>query len=161
MKKVFIITTIALLLGVFSVKSQGTLNLGLNFSVPLEATRTVSKMGFGIESSYMFEIMETFDLGASLGLTYFHVSGAEGVDFVPIAVSASFLASEDFSIITDICYALGINEGNKGGYYYKPKLNYFLNDFINFNVFYSGVSRFEGSTWSSIGAGISYTFHKD
>jgi hypothetical protein len=161
MKKALIVITATLLLGIFNGRSQGTLNVGLSFSMPIEETRTVSKMGFGIESSYMFELSDTFDLGASIGLSYFNIEGAEGTVFLPLAASASFLASKDFSIITDIGYAVGINKGNKGGYYYKPKLNYFLNDNFNFNVFYSGITRFEGSQWTSIGAGITYVFHKD
>lgn len=160
MKKV-IVVSIILMFSTLGSKAQGTLNLGVNFALPIESARSFSDIGLGLESAYMYEIMETFDLGASVGLTVFNARNNPKLIFIPIAASASFLASKDFTVITDFGYALGVNKGNKGGYYYKPKLNYMLNEFINFNIFYSGITRFEGSQWTSLGAGITYTFHKD
>lgn len=85
--------------------------------------------------------------------------GFEGeVQFLPIAASGRFNASEDFSIGADLGYALGINEGNDGGFYYRPIVGYNLSEKAQLNLSYTGVSIKDADfTWSTINLGVLFS----
>jgi hypothetical protein len=75
------------------------------------------------------------------------------VQFIPLAGSFRLYPSSGFKLGGDIGYALGINDGNSGGLYYRPSIgvdmnggttelhvSYFaVNDEITFSAFLAGI----------------------
>ena len=45
-----------------------------------------------------------------------------------------------FTVGLDLGYAVGINDGNDGGVYYRPMFGYNINEKIQLNASYRGVS---------------------
>ncbi|MFD1079710.1 hypothetical protein, partial [Longispora fulva] len=79
----------------------------------------------------------------------------EDFQFLPLAASARFNMNQFFAG-ADVGYAVGVNDGNEGGFYYKPLAG------INFGkigalVSYSGISR-DNFTVSTVNLGLEYNF---
>ena len=72
--------------------------------------------------------------------------------------AARFMASEKFMLGADLGYALGMNEGNDGGFYYRPMAGYNVSAQFQVNLSYIGVSV-DGGSWSTINLGASYSFN--
>jgi len=158
MKKVFLIAAFALF--GFGVQAQEGFKLGANLGLPMGDSGDVSSFSIGLDASYMFEVSDQFDAGISTGFSHaFLKDGFEGeVQFLPIAASGRFNASEDFSIGADLGYALGINEGNDGGFYYRPIVGYNLSEKAQLNLSYTGVSIKDADfTWSTINLGVLFS----
>ena len=76
---------------------------------------------------------------------------------MPLAVSMRLWPSNSFSIGVDAGYALGLNEGNDGGLYYRPLVGFLLGAQTELNFSYSNINL-EDDKWSTITIGILYTF---
>ena len=77
------------------------------------------------------------------------------VQFIPVAASGRFNASDEFTIGADLGYALGLNDGNDGGFYYRPIVGYGVSDNIELSLSYTGISL-DGATWSTINLGVNF-----
>lgn len=155
MKKLFII--IALILTSFSVYSQGRFKAGLNLGIPVGDLSDNYNLQFGADVAYMFGIADTFSVGPMLGYSNFFPEESDvfdNVQFLPIAASGRFTLGSAFFLGADLGYAIGIDDGNDGGFYYRPQLGY---DFglIGLVASYSGVSL-DGGSASSINLGVEF-----
>jgi len=163
MKKVLIIAAVALV--GFSVTAQDGLKIGANLGLPVGDAGDVSGFSIGIDAQYMFETAGEFDLGVAAGFTNafgktigdsaFSIE-IDDIQFLPIAGAARFNASEEVSIGADLGYALGINDGNDGGFYYRPTVGYSISENVEINASYSGISL-DGGTWSTINLGALFS----
>lgn len=156
MKKVVAVLAFALI--GFSMNAQDGFRLGANLGLPTGDAGDYSGFSIGVDAQYMFETAGDFDLGVATGFTNSFGKEIEGfelddIQFLPLAGVARYKASEVLSIGTDLGYALGINDGNDGGFYYRPTVGYAVSDGVEINASYTGISR-DGGTWSTINLGV-------
>jgi len=115
----------------------------------------------------MFETAGEFDLGVATGFTnsFGKSIGGDGdlfsieiddIQFLPLAGVARYSVSEEVSIGTDLGYALGINDGNDGGFYYRPTVAYAASDSMEANLSYTGISL-DGGSWTTINLGVLFS----
>ncbi|MCX7547685.1 hypothetical protein OS188_06955 [Xanthomarina sp. F1114] len=168
MKKLFLTAAIAVF-GFSIMSAQGGFKLGANFALPVGDAGDFSSFSIGLDAAYLVEVSEKFEVGAATGfsnafgktetvtiLGYTVEADYDDVQFIPVAAAARFKATEALYIGVDLGYAIGINDGNDGGFYYRPRVGYSFTDMIGANISYSGVSV-DGGNWSTIGLGIEFT----
>jgi len=159
MKKSLIIAAIAVF-GFTSVQAQeGGFNVGVNFGLPLGDIDEVSSFNAGLDVSYMFDVVDSFQAGPSVGYSHFFLKSEfsdlfDDIQFLPVSASARFFASEDLFFGANLGYAVGINDGNDGGFYYRPNIGYSLGS-VNLILSYQGISD-DGFTASSINLGVEF-----
>ena len=61
----------------------------------------------------------------------------------------------NFTLGADVGYAIGINDGNDGGFYYSPRAPYSVSEAIDIVAAYRGVSV-NGGSWDVISAGVEF-----
>ena len=57
----------------------------------------------------------------------------------------------------DIGYAIGINDGNDGGFYFRPVVGIDIADTIELNVSYENISN-DGVNWGNLNVGVLFDF---
>lgn len=149
-----------------TLKAQEGLDGRINGGLPIGDASDFTSFSISFDFSYLWETSETFDAGLTTGLIYvfgkdwddgpFTIEVDDG-QFLPIAAAGRFHASEDVSLGADVGYALGINEGNNGGFYYRPLLEYGISESLNLNASYTGISD-DGSSFDIISLGLGFSF---
>lgn len=160
MKKVLLIAAVAVF-GFTSVQAQDEgFKADVNFGIPVGDIDEVSSFNIGVDVSYLFNVADSFQVGPLVGYSHFLLksdfSDFDDISYLPVAASARFFASEDFFFGADLGYAVGINDGNEGGFFYRPKLGYNLGP-VSLLLMYSGVSD-NGFTASSLNLGVEFGF---
>lgn len=162
MRKLVII--IALAVFGFNLSAQEGIKVGINLGLPVGDAGDVSSFSIGLDAAYLWAVSDEFNAGIATGFTNaFGKSIDTGlgsidigdVQFLPVAASGRFNASEMFRVGADLGYALGINDGNDGGFYYRPLVGYAVSENIEVNLSYTGISA-DGGTWSTINLGVSF-----
>ena len=149
MKKLLIIG--ALIMASFSAYPQGGFKAGLNLGIPVGDLSDFYNLQFGADAAY------TFSVGPMLGYSNFFPEESDvydNVQFLPIAAAGRLSLGSAFFLGADLGYGVGINDGNDGGFYYRPQVGY---DFglIGLVASYSGVSR-DGGSASSVNLGVEF-----
>ena len=163
MKKLVCIAALALFgLG---VNAQEGLKVGINLGLPVGDAGDVSSFSIGLDAYYHWAVSDDFNAGVATGFTNafgksidaggFGSIDIPDVQFLPIAASGRFNASDMISVGADVGYALGISDGNDGGFYYRPMVGYGVSDNVEVNLSYTGISL-DGATWSTINLGVSF-----
>ncbi|AVR46726.1 hypothetical protein C7S20_16445 [Christiangramia fulva] len=155
MKK-FIVLVALILCATTSGFSQG-FKAGLNLGIPVGDASDFSNLQFGADVAYLFAVADSFSVGPMLGYSNFFPEDSDNFDniqFLPIAASGRLGVGDAFFLGADLGYAVGIDDGNDGGFYYRPQVGY---DFglIGLIASYSGVSR-NGGSISSVNLGIEF-----
>ena len=160
MKKLLFIAVLSL--GIYGLQAQEGFRAGVNVALPVGDASDFSSFSAGLDLQYLWSVEENFDAGVAAGFTNafgkefdtgIGTFEAEDVQFLPLAAAARYHASEQFRIGADIGYAVGINDGNDGGFYYRPLVGYGLSEKMELNLSYTGVSL-DGATWSTIALGL-------
>ena len=162
MKKSILFAAIAFLGFTTAYSQEGNFTIGVNAGLPMGDIEEFTDFNLGADIAYRYGLAEQFELGALAAYSHFFgKSGEEAgtewevddLQFLPLAATGRF-KTETFFAGADIGYALGINDGNEGGFYYRPHAGY---DFGNFGILlsYSGISRDE-ITISSINVGVEF-----
>lgn len=150
MKKLMIMAAFAVF-GFTSVQAQDNgIKLGLNAGVPIGDSGDYSSFGIAIDAAYLVTVADSFQVGPAIG--YQHYFGKEydspfgtytpdDVQFIPLAGAARFNLDGLF-FGADLGYAIGIDDGNDGGFYYRPKVGYNLGP-VGFVLSYTGISGSE------------------
>eukprot|EP01089_Gocevia_fonbrunei_P000046 TRINITY_DN10025_c0_g1_i1.p1 TRINITY_DN10025_c0_g1~~TRINITY_DN10025_c0_g1_i1.p1 ORF type:complete len:167 (+),score=42.77 TRINITY_DN10025_c0_g1_i1:332-832(+) len=164
MKKVLVTLVFALLgMGLFAQKG---LKLGIHGGLPLDEFQDELSLVAGVDLGYRWGLSEIIDLGVMVGFVngfpekYDRELFAEdlpNIQFVPLAAPVRFWTSNSFSIGGDVGQAIGINDGNDGGLYYRPTIAYLMGAQTEVNLSYTGIAL-DGATWSTINVGVLYTF---
>lgn len=163
MKKVLFFAAF-LLMGVGSMNAQGEFRAGLSGGIPIGDAGDFATFAIAVDLGYLFEISDTFDAGVATG--YSHSFGDEitiagvtveldDVQFIPVAASGRFEVAPSFTLGADVGYAIGINDGNDGGFYYSPRAQYSVSEAIDIVAAYRGVSV-DGGSWDIISAGVEF-----
>ncbi len=163
MKKLFFLSIIAIF-GICRVNSQGDFNAGISAGIPIGDAGDFATFAIAVDLGYLFEISDKFEAGGTIG--YSHSFGdeisilgvtvkTEDVQFIPIAASGRFEVAPDFTLGADLGYALGVSDGNDGGFYYSPRAQYSVSEAIDIVAAYRGVSV-DGGSWDIITAGVEF-----
>ena len=162
MKKLFFIASLFIS---FQVASQEQFNVGINGGITIGGIVPTSKMAFGGEANYLFDISDDFVLGPSIGLVYFNTKEVNGIKpdakmYLPISAAIRFNSNDDYYYVgADIGYAICISpSGDRGGIFFKPLVGYKIDQSFKVNLFYAGVKK-KHPTYSYIGLGLVYDFN--
>ncbi|MEO1031908.1 MAG: outer membrane beta-barrel protein [Bacteroidota bacterium] len=143
-----------------SVSAQGQFKAGISGGLPIGDAGDLATFAIAVDLGYLFEISDEFDAGVATG--YSHSFGDEvngfdidDVQFIPVAASGRFEVAPDFTLGADLGYAIGINDGNDGGFYYSPRVQYSVSEAIDIVAAYRGVSV-DGGSWDIISAGVEF-----
>lgn len=164
MKTTILTAAIAILSLTSAFSQQGNFTIGINGGIPVGDMEELTTFNLGADVAYRVGLGQQFELGGLLGYSHFFGdSGEEGdvswevddIQFLPLAASARFKGGA-FLAGADLGYAVGINDGNDGGFYYRPHLGY---NFGNMALIasYSGISIDE-FTVSSVNLGLEFRF---
>ena len=169
--KRFAITLSMALFGMLAVQAQGNFSAGLSGGIPIGDAGDFATFAIAVDLGYLFEISDDFEAGPVTG--YSHSFGdSETLDlgtlgmveidyddaqFIPIGGRAKWNFADSFSLAGDIGYAIGVNSGNDGGFYYSPRLAYGVTEALDIVAAYRGVTR-SGGSWDIISLGVDYTF---
>ena len=152
----------ALLLSGLALQAQEGFNLGINFGLPTGDASDISGFSLGIDANHLWNVADSFDAGVATGFTNAFGKSVEilnvevdidEVQFLPLAAAGRFHVSDVFRLGADLGYAIGLNEGNDGGFYYRPQVGYGITDRIEANLSYTGISL-DGGTWSTVVLGF-------
>lgn len=164
MKKFLLFAAFAVM-GLVSVNAQGQFNAGISGGLPVGDFSDLYSFNVTVDASYLWEAGDSFEAGVATG--YSHSFGdsqsfgditidAEDAQFIPLAGAARFAVSEDFKIGADVGYAIGINEGNDGGFYYAPRVQYGVSESIDIVAAYRGVSIEGGVSFNTLTLGVEF-----
>lgn len=164
MKTTILLAAIAILSVTTVYSQQGNFTIGVNGGIPVGDIEEFTTFNLGADVAYRVGLGEQFELGGLAGYSHFFGdSGEEGdlswevedIQFLPLAASARF-KSGAFLVGADLGYAIGINEENDGGFYYKPHVGY---NFGNLGVIasYSGIS-IEEINVATVNLGLEFRF---
>lgn len=160
MRKLVIIAALAVF--GFNVNAQEGFKAGINLGLPVGDAGDVSGFSVGLDVLYHWAVSDDFNAGVATGFTNSFGKSIDvgigsvdvpDVQFIPVAASGRFNASDEFSVGADLGYAVGINDGNDGGFYYRPIVGYGVSDNVELNLSYTGISL-DGATWSTINLGV-------
>lgn len=160
MKKLVLIASFA----AFSlgVNAQEGFKAGINLALPVGDASDVSGFSIGIDALYHWAVTEEFNAGIATGFTNAFGKTIDtslgsieisDVQFLPIAASGRYRASDAFNVGIDLGYGIGISDGNDGGFYYRPIAGYAVSEKTEVNLSYTGISL-DGATWSTIAVGV-------
>ena len=165
MKKLLLVTVIA----VFSVATlqAQTFKIGATLGLPVADASDISTFVLGIDAYYYFTDIDAFiEIGATAGFRNFFGDDIEilgqtvSVDdgqFLPIAAAGRVKIFGLLSGGLDIGYALGINDGNDGGFYVRPVVGFDIADTIELNASYESITD-DGVTWGNLNVGVLFEF---
>lgn len=171
MKKA-ITTLLMCLLATFFVVAQDftdrdKFKLGLHGSLPIGDASEISNFGLGIDLAYQYGVSKVFDIGAATGFTNAFIetddqveqSSFDNVQFLPVAALLRIYphVRSRFSFGADVGYAVGINEGNEGGLYYRPTLAFNIGRGTELMASYTGI-ELDGGNWNTVNAGVLFIF---
>lgn len=163
MKKL-LFTLCAVLIGYTSALAQSGFTIGANIGMPLGEIEDYSDFHFGADLAYRYNVAPMVDLGGMLGYSRFFMDDvdspfggiqANDIEFLPIAASGRVNLALLF-LGVDLGYAIGLDDGNDGGFYYRPLVGVKLGP-VGVIGSYSGVSL-EGDNVGSINLGVEIGF---
>ena len=163
MKKLLLFT-LAVALGVSTLQGQGQFRAGADLALPIGDAGDVSTFGIALDLGYILEIDDDFSAGPIAGYQHFFgdeiSSGGftisiDDIQFLPIGGMAQYDFSDQFSGRASLGYAIGISDGNDGGFYYSPAVGYNITETIAILLAYRGIAV-EGGTWDSINLGVEF-----
>ncbi len=163
MKNIFFTFFLALL--GMQLSAQEGFKIGIQGGLPLGDYNDKVGVVLGFDVGHMWALGEVVDLGITAGYIYgfpekFRAEVVSvdlpSIQFLPIAASIRFWLSNSVSLGIDVGQALGINDGNDGGLYYRPQIGFLFGTQTEINLSYTGISQDQGS-WSTATLGILYT----
>ena len=158
MKKLLLLT-IFTFFGFTVAHSQSNWKIGVNAGIPVGDVQDISSFNLGGDIAYLFDVTDVFSVGPLVGYSlFFGENDFEDFSFLPLAASGRFSFSEAFFVGADLGYAVGVDDGNDGGFYYRPKLGYNFGKVALIGS-YSGIEvTDDGGTFGSVNLGIEIGF---
>lgn len=150
-----------------SILSQNAdLNVGINGGVTIGNLDNVSRMAFGVDANYLFDVFDNVKLGPSVNFVYFLTEDNAGVKpdpfiYLPLGGAIRFSGeNDDFYVGADGGFALGISpNGDNGGIFFKPMVGYNFNEKVSVNFFYAGIKK-KKPTYGYVGIGVVFNIFK-
>src|SRR5210317_994558 len=165
MKKLLLVAVIAL----FSMTSMNaqTFKVGASLGIPAADAADISTFVLGVDTYYYFTNIDApIEFGLTAGLRNFFGDEIEVLgqsveiddgQFLPLAAAARLKLFGLLSGGFDLGYAVGINDGNDGGFYIKPVVGLDIADTIELNASYESITN-DGVTWGNFNIGVLFEF---
>lgn len=131
MKKLFLLLIITIFTFSNNLSAQGEFNGSLSAGLPVGDASDFTSFSLIIDFEYLFEIGEAIYGGPGLGYNTSFIkdnSDADNISFMPLTANARFDVSDYFTVGADVGYAIGIDDGNEGGFYVAPRVQYNIAD---------------------------------
>lgn len=143
MKKFLLTVCIACGFISFSQAQGSGFNLGAYLGFPTGSDYT--SFSIGLDVNYLFEINEKFSVGPASGFGHSFGKEYNGYDYddfqyIPIAAAGRFNINDKMAAGLDTGFAVGINDGNDGGFYFRPLFGYNITESIQLNASYIGIA---------------------
>ena len=159
----------SIIVGIFLIFGTGLFaqegfKIGFQGGLPINEYNDVLGVVIGVDAGYMWALGEVVDLGVAVGF----VNGfpekfredtsidLPNIQFVPLAASVRVWPSNSFSFGLDAGQAIGLNEGNDGGLYYRPIIGYLMGAATEVNLSYTGIS-IKDQPWATVTLGVLVT----
>lgn len=162
MKK-FILLIVLAVMGLGTSYSQGNFRLGVNAGLPMGDSADFTSFQLGTDVAYMINLAGVAAVGPMVGYSHFFGDSGEEVggvslevddaQFVPIAASGRFNLLS-LALGLDLGYALGLNDGNDGGFYYRPQVGFSIGP-VGLIASYQGISM-DGGSVASVNLGVEF-----
>ena len=148
--------------------AQDEIKGGINFGLPVGDAGDITTFNLSIDFSYLIEIADQVQIGPTIG--YSHSFGEsidvpiigsiniDDVQFMPIAATGHYNFTDQFWFGLDLGYALGLNSGNNGGFYYSPRFAYGVTERIDIMAAFRGISL-DGGSFDVISLGAEFRFN--
>ena len=165
MKKLLLVTVVAL----FSMTSMNaqTFKVGASIGIPVADAKDISTFVLGVDAYYYFTNVDAVvELGATAGFRNFFGDDIEILNqtieiddgqFLPLAAAARLKLFGILSGGADLGYAVGINDGNDGGFYFRPVVGIDIADTIELNASYENISN-DGVNLGNLNIGVLFEF---
>jgi len=165
MKKLLLVAVVAL----FSMTSMNaqTFKVGATIGLPAADAADISTFVLGVDAYYYFTNVDAVvELGATAGFRNFFGDDIEILNqtieiddgqFLPLAAAARLKLFGILSGGADLGYAVGINDGNDGGFYFRPVVGIDIADTIELNASYENISN-DGVNWGNLNIGVLFEF---
>ena len=98
----------------FALTAKAQFSLGVNIGLPMLEASDITSVSMNVDAAYMFEVSEKIDFGITTSYSYY--SGEDPFpnwSFLPIAGAARYHLGGDFSLGTDLGYAIGLDPNGK------------------------------------------------
>lgn len=139
---------------------EGDWKIGANIGLPVGDADEYSNFQLGADVAYLFGLVDIVEVGPLVGYSRFFVEDietgfgdfdSEDISFLPLAASGRIGLGLMFAGL-DLGYAVALNDGGEGGFFYRPKIGVGL---VGFSIIgsYSAISN-NGETLSSINLGV-------
>ena len=146
-----------------AMNGQDEFKIGVAGGLPIGDAGEVSLFSIAVDLGYFFEINENFMVGPISG--YSHTFGDEDssspiailgdgnpdVSFIPVGVGGRFVVAPKFQL----GYAIGLNDGNDGGFYYAPRISFSASEDVDLVAAFRGVA-IDGGSWDIISLGVEF-----
>ncbi|HEA21224.1 hypothetical protein LCGC14_0789420 [marine sediment metagenome] len=161
-----IVPVLFLMITCTTVFSQEGFKIGAHGGIPLGDLNDQIGIVIGADIGYLWAPNKIFDLGIKAGILHgfpetFKAETVSvklpSVQFAPLAASLRIWPAKSFSIGGDVGHAIGLNEGNDGGFYYRPQIGFQVGPQSEINISYTAIDLGE-ATWSTVTVGYMYTF---
>lgn len=163
MKKLFLLPLFAIF-AISSVNAQEGLNAGINLGLPIGDAGDAWTFNVTLDVNYLWDAGENFKAGVATGYSHsfgdsietgFGTIDVDDAQFLPVAGAARFAISDKFTLGADLGYAIGIDDGNDGGFYYAPRAQYGISEMLDIVFAYRGVSL-DGGSFDVLTLGIEF-----
>lgn len=129
------------------MQAQGRFAAGGHLGLAVVDAVDLATFAIALDLAYILEIDDNFSAGSTVG--YSHSFGdeidtglgsieIEDVQFLPIGGRAQYDFSDQFLARAELGYALGINDGKDGGFYYSPQVGYSISEPLDIILAYPG-----------------------
>ena len=163
MKKTFFL--LAFLMLSTALMAQKHWTFGLNGGIPSGDVSDTHNFHASVDMAYRVDIIRLLDIGGMAGYShYFGDSITEGtvdidyddLQFIPLGGTARLRLLSILFLGTDLGYAIGINDGNEGGFYLRPQIGLNLG-IVNVLASYENISV-DGGNIGSLNGGLEIKF---
>ncbi|PQB04287.1 hypothetical protein [Aureitalea marina] len=158
-----------LLLSLFVLLGQGLFAQGFQISVngglPVGNASDFADFAINVDAAYLFEAGYEFSAGPVIGYSHSFVDftqtvgpitiDLDDVQFIPLAARGSWNFADAWTFQGDVGYAIGVNDGNDGGFYYSPRIMYWVSPIIGIAAAYRGVAVSNGG-WNMLTLGVEF-----
>ncbi|HET8736508.1 MAG TPA: hypothetical protein VFM69_07905 [Pricia sp.] len=153
-------------LAMYTAHSQEGFKIGAQAGLPLGEYNDRIGVVVGADMGYSWAPGKVVDLGIKAGFIHgfaerFNVGTVRiklpSIQFAPMAATLRIWPTRSFSFGGEVGHAFGLNEGNEGGFYYRPQIGFQTGPQSELNLSYTAIDH-DNETWSTVTLGYVYTF---
>ncbi len=162
MRKIILLIVLAVM-GFSTSYSQGNFRFGVNAGLPIGDAADFTTFQLGTDVAYMINLAGVASVGPMIGYSHFFGDSVQEVggvsfevddaQFLPIAASGR-IKLLSLALGLDLGYALGLNDGNDGGFYYRPQVGFSIGP-VGLIASYQGISM-DGGSVASVNLGVEF-----